>query len=113
MATIKRGRPKKEKEPLEAEKIETPVEQPKEPPKEAPKEEAKPIHQPVQETKPVEPVIRILQPRAMPKIIEPKNNRLASGNVYVCDNKTGKCVSMSASYATNFIKRNKNYYIKK
>lgn len=72
----------------------------------------------IQETKEpakVEPVIRILEAkRATPQLSQPNTQRIASGNVMVCDRKSGKCMSMAASYAAGYVKRNsKTAYIKK
>lgn len=107
MTVIKRaGRPPKETKPQE------------EPIITSEKKEPEIIHPVVQETKEpvkVEPVIRILEAkRAIPQLTQPNTQRVANGNVEVCDRKTGKCVSMSASYAAGYVKRNsKTAYIKK
>lgn len=107
MTVVKRERPAKEKEPEQLEPIITP--ESKEP------EIIQPKIQETKEPAKVEPVIRILEAkRATPQLSQPNTQRIASGNVMVCDKKTGKCMSMSASYAAGYVKRNsKTAYIKK
>lgn len=107
MATIKRERkPKNKPEETtpakEAETKESPIIQ-----------AAEKVTPEVQTPKPVEPVIRVLPARAIPKLQPQAQNSPAPGNVLVCDRKTGKCTSMSAAYANQFVNRNKNLYIKK
>lgn len=104
MATIKRGRKPKE------ETAEPAIETPKET-MVAPEPKAEPIVTEQPKTK-AEPVIRVLESRAIPKTM-PVQQRVANGNVLVCDRKSGKCVSMASGYANQFVKRNKNCYIKK
>lgn len=106
MATIKRGRkPKEETAELPKEVIKEAVE---------PVQETKPAEPVIAEKpKPVEPVIRVLQPRAMPNISQPVKAPVASGNVLLCDRKSGRCLSVSASYANQAVKHDKTKYIKK
>lgn len=105
MATVKRGRPPKEKVKEDQPKLQEQLKQ------ELPKEE------PVQETlqDPVktkaEPVIKVLATRATPKLSQPSRPQ-PSGNVLVYDKVTGKSTSMSHGYAQQFVKHNKNCVIK-
>lgn len=109
MATVQRGRPPKEKKVEQPEKV-TPETVPQEQPK-AIEEAPPPV---VQDTTPkkVEPVIKVLAPRAMPKLSQPNQQPVASGNVLVYDSKTGKSVSMARGYALQFVKHNKTCTIK-
>lgn len=111
MATIKRGRKPKEETP-EAPKEAQPIQETPPVIDETPKP-AEPVIVEAAAPKPVEPVIRVLQPRAMPNTSQPVKTPVASGNVLLCDRKSGRCLSVSASYAAQITRYDKNKYIKK
>lgn len=84
---------------------------------EKPKEAGKPTQEHVAEThkpqQPVKPKIRILESRATPQLSQPQNFA-ASGNLIVCDRKSGKCTSFASRYANKLVARsNGKLYIKK